>query len=207
MANIIGKNNNYQKRILITSIICCIYLLLTIFYYHIDKYTGGVIFLILTLLIPITFIAMIVYCIKGLIDIFRNRKNLTIWTFISFTICAVILIYTLLSPYRLTSEKLESKVIIRACFEGTQNQATLKFREDQTFELHWTGVFFYSEWFYGTYKQRTDSLFLHYSTAKPRCFGDSIIIKDDLLITINQYKLDSSQYFAPFYLGYCKGLN
>ena len=198
---------NSKNKILITSIVCCVYLLLTIFYYHIDKHISGVIYFILILLIPITFIAMIVYCIKGVVAVFRNRKDLTIRIFIPFTICAITLLYTLFSPYRLNSEKLEKEIIFRACFEGTQNQATLKFREDQTFELHWTGVFFYSEWFYGTYEQRMDSLFLHYTTEKPYRFGDSIVIKDDNLITINQHKIDSSQYFVPFYLGYCKGLN
>ena len=182
-------------------------MLLTIFYYHIDKYTGGVIFLILTLLVPIIFITMIVYCVKGIFGVFQNRKNLTIRILIPFIICTVTLIYTLFSPYRLNSEKLESKVTLRACYEGTQNQSTLKFRENHTFELHATGVFFYSEWFYGTYTQKADTLFLNYSTEKPYRVGDTLMIENDLLITINQHKVDSSQYFIPFYLGYCKGLD
>jgi len=118
--------------------------------------------------------------------------------------------YTLFSPYQLNSENLENKseVVLRACYEGTQNQATLKFRENQTFELHWTGVFFSSNWHYGTYKQNADTIFLYYSTRKPSGgIGDTIIIKDDLLVTINKHKVDSSRNFVPFYLGYCKGLN
>ena len=203
------ENSKNKKRILTTSIVCCVYLVLTIFYYHIDKYTSGIICFLLTVFIPITFIALIVFFINGIIWIFKNRKNLTIRIFIPFIICAITLTYTIFSPYRLNSEYLEHKgeVVIRACYEGTQNQATLKFWEDQTFELHWTGVFFYSSWTYGTYEQRADTLFLHYTTEKPYRFGDSIVIKDDLLITINQHKIDSSQYFVPFYLGYCKGLN
>ncbi len=165
------------------------------------------IYLILTLLIPMLFIAMTVYFIKGIICIFRNRKKLTFQIFIPLTICTITLAYTLLSPYRLDSENLESNVIFRACYEGTQNQATLKFREDKTFELHWTGVFFSNSWYIGTYQQNADTLYLHYSTEKPFRFGDTIVIKDDLLITVNKQKIDSSQYFVPFYLGYCKGLN
>jgi len=202
------ENNKNRKRILITSLICCVYLLLTIFYYHIDKHTSGAIFILLTLFIPITLVTIIVYCIKGAIEVFRNRKNLTTWTFTPFAICTITLAYTLFSPYRLNSENLtnRSEIIIRACYEGTQNTAVLKFRENQTFELHWTG-FFSSNWFCGTYEQKADTLFLYYSTEKPYRFGDSIVIKDDLLITINRHKIDSSQYFVPFYLGYCKGLN
>jgi len=204
-----GINKNH-KQILITSIICCTYLLLTIFYYHIDKYTSGLICLFLTLLIPITFITMVVYCIKGVIGVFRNRKNLTFCNFVPLAICLGALTYMLFSPVRLDSENFEnrSKIVLRACYEGTQNQATLKFRENQTFELHWTGVFFSSNWHYGTYKQEADTIFLYYSTKKPLGgIGDTIIIKDDLLITINKYKVDSTRYFVPFYLGYCKGLN
>lgn len=201
------KNKENQKRIVITSVICCLYLILTIFYHHIDKYTGGVIYLVLTLLIPISFIVMIVYFIKEIIRVFRNRRNLTIQFFIPLTICTITLAYTLFSPYRLDSENLESKIAFRACYEGTQNQATLKFREDKTFELHWTGAFFANSWYLGTYQQNADTLYLQYSTEKPSGFGDTIAIKDDHLITVNKQKIDSSQYFVPFYLGYCKGLN
>ena len=203
------ENSKNKKQILPTSIICCVYLLLTIFYYHIDKYTSGIICFILTILIPITFITMIVYCVKGIVRIIRNRKNLTIWAFIPFVICTITLMYTLFSPYRLNSENLENKseVVFRACYEGTQNTAVLKFRENQTFELHWTD-FFSSNWFYGTYEQKSDTLLLHYSSEKPRGgIGDTIVINDDLLITINKQKIDSSRYFVPFYLGYCKGLH
>lgn len=186
---------------------CCLYLLLTACYYHIDKYTGGVIFALLTLMVPITFVSIIVYFVIAIVVIFRNRKNLTIQICLPFIVCLLTLMYTTLSPYRLDSEKLESKVLLRACYEGTQNQATLKFRENKTFELHWTGVFFYSEWFCGKYEQKADTLLLHYLTKRPYRFGDTIMIKDNSLITLNQYKIDSSQYFVPFYLGYCKGTN
>lgn len=203
------KNQENKIWMVITSATCCLYLLLTIFSHHIDKYAGGVIYLILTLLIPISFIAMIVCFINGIFQIFRSRKSLTIQVFMPLMICTITLMYTLFSPYQLDSENLESKVVFRACYEGTQNQATLKFREDKTFELHSTGVFFSNNWFYGTYEQKSDSIFLHYSTEKPKRFGDSIVIKNDLLITINQQKPDTSQYFSflTFYLGYCRGLN
>ena len=203
------ENTKNKKRILITSIICCVYLLLTIFYYHIDKYTSGIICFLLTILIPITFIAMIVFCVKGIISFFKNRKNFTTWIFVPFAICAVTLTYTIFSPYRLDSENLENKgkIILRACYEGTQSQTTLKFWEDQTFELHSTGVFFYSNWLYGSYEQKTDTLFLHYSTGKPEHLGDTLLIKDDLLLTIYNQEVDTLRHFLPFYLGYCKGLN
>src|SRR4029078_842733 len=122
-------------------------------------------------------------------------------------IVALTLTYTLLSPLRLDSEALESKVVLRACFEGTQNQAYILFRESNIFEINWTGAFLYDEWFYGTYKQKEDTFFLNYETEKPYRFGDTLINNGESLITINKFKMDSNQYFVPFYLGYCKGLN
>ncbi|PSR54741.1 hypothetical protein AHMF7605_15120 [Adhaeribacter arboris] len=130
-----------KKRMIITTVICVTYLLLTIFYHHIDKHLTGPVFIILTLLIPTTFVAIVVYTISGIIKVFNNRQNLTLRLCLPTVILLVTLTYTIFSPYRLDSEILESKVAIRACYEGTQNQAYIKFRKDKSFELNWTGVF------------------------------------------------------------------
>lgn len=200
-------NTKFRKQAKITVPVCIVYLLLTIFYHHIDKYSQGAVRIVLTLLIPITFIMMVVYLIKGVIRVFRNRQHLTFATVLPTLISLITLLYTLFSPWRLDSEKLESPVAIRACFEGTQNQAYIKLRKDKTFEINWTGVFFYDEWFLGTYSQKGDTIYLRYKTDKPYRFGDTIVNNGSSLITVNKLKKDSSQYFVPFYLGYCKGLN
>ena len=135
------NENKSTRRAIIVTTVCIVYLLLTIFYHHIDKYVTGMTFIILTLLIPTTFITIVVHFIKGLIQVFMNRKNLAFKIFPPAIISATTLIYTIFSPYRLDSESLESKIVLRACFEGTQNQATLKFRKNKTFEINWTGVF------------------------------------------------------------------
>lgn len=200
-------SNSIHKQNTIAITTCCIYLFLTIFYHHIDKYLTGVIFIILSLLIPITFITVLIYFIKGLIQIFRNGHSLTFKFWLPTIICLVTLTYTIFSPYRLDSENLESKIILRACFEGTQNQATIKFRENKTFEINWTGAFLADRWYTGMYKQKNDTFYLNYTTEKPYRFGDTILNNGKSLIILNKFKIDSSQYFVPFYLGYCKGLN
>jgi hypothetical protein len=188
-------------------IACIVYLLLTIFYHHIDKYSPAALRIVLTLLIPITFILVVVYLIKGLITILRNRNHLSFPILLPALIALTTLAYTLFSPWRLDSDKLESPVLIRACFEGTQNQAYIKMRKDKSFEINWTGVFFYDEWFLGTYSQKGDTIFLNYKTDRPYRFGDTILNNGSSLIPLNKFKKDSSQYFVAFYLGYCKGLN
>jgi hypothetical protein len=199
--------NQIKRQIIKVILTCIIFLLLIIFYYHIEKYTTGVIEFFLTVLIPVAFVAISVFLVKGVINIFKYRKQL------SFAICLPTLIvvftfsYLFFSPYRLNSEKLCSEVVLRACFEGTQNQAYILFREDQTFELNWTGVFFANNWYYGNYTQNADTFYLNYVSKKPYRFGDTIVNNGQDLITINKKLIDSSQYFVPFYLGYCKGLN
>lgn len=195
------------RRTIAVTTACVTYLLLTIFYHHIDKYLTGVVFVVFTILIPITFIIMFVFAVQGLIQIYRNRKRLTFKFYLPTLIALTTLTYTIFSPWRLDSERLESKVLLRACFEGTQNQAYIKLRQDKSFELNWTGVFGYDEWFIGTYTQKADTFYLHYKTKKPFRFGDTIVNNGASLISINKIKQDSSQYFVPFYLGYCKGLN
>jgi len=186
------------RRAIIVTTVCVVYLLLTIFYHHIDKHLTGAVFIILTLLIPVAFIMMVVYFIKGLVQIYRNRKHLTFKFFIPTLITLATLIYTIFSPWRLDSENLESKVLLRACFEGTQNQAYIKLRQDKSFELNWTGVFGYDEWFFGAYTQKADTFYLHYETKKPFRFGDTIVNNGESLITINKFRKDSTQYFVPF---------
>jgi len=196
-----------SKRTTIVGTICVVYLFLTIFYYHINKHLTGIVFITLTTLIPVAFVMMAVYAIKGLAEIYRNRKYLTFKFCVPAFIAITTLTYTIFSPWRLDSEKLGSKVLLNACFEGTQNQAYIKLREDKSFELNWTGVFLYNEWFTGTYIQKTDTFYLHYETEKPFRFGDTIVNNGESLITINKFRKDSMQYFVPFYLGDCKGLN
>jgi hypothetical protein len=203
------NNNKTGRRILIVTIVCAIYLLLSIFYYQIDKYLTGIVFIILTLLLPTTFIAMITYAIKGLFEIYHNRKILTFRFCLPTIIVLFTLLYTLFSPWRLDSENWESKVEMRACYEGTQNQSYIKFREDHTFEIHSTGVFFASFWYWGQWEKNSDTLFLKFDTEKNKLLSDTIIIHDEYLIPIGQFELADStkMYNRYYYLGYCKGLN
>ncbi|MDF2455202.1 MAG: hypothetical protein K0R51_1195 [Cytophagaceae bacterium] len=199
-------NSTITKRTFITTLISVTYLLLTIFYYHIDKYLTGAVFIVLTLLIPATFIAIVVYTIIGLVQVFRERKNLTFKQCLPTIITFTTLTYTLFSPYRLDSERLESNIEIRACYEGTQNQATIKFRQDQSFELNWTGVFGYDKWWTGQWRKKGDTLFLKYDGKKVDQLGEKVIIRNGYLHPIGN-SADTIKFRPMFYLGYCRGEN
>lgn len=152
---------------------------------------------------------MFVYAIKGLIDIARNRQNLTLSFCMPTIVVLTTLIYIFFSPWQFDSESLESKVEIRACYEGTQNQSYIKFREDKTFEINSTGVFFANNWYTGQWIKSGDTLFLKFDNEKPGLLSDTLIIHSDHLIPIDKIALADStkDYRRHYYIGYCKGLN
>ncbi len=198
------NNSKTITHTIIVSVACFSFLVITAFYHHIDKHLTGAIFIILTLLVPITFITIIVFAIKGLIKIFRKR-NLTLPTIISIATLSFIFF----SPWQFSSESLESNVEIRACYEGTQNQSYIKFREDKSFEIHSTGAFFGNSWYTGQWAKSRDTIYLKFDNGNPGFLTDTLIVHNGYLIPSNKIELvDSTKdYRRFFYLGYCKGLN
>lgn len=97
----------------------------------------------------------------------------------------------------------KANIEINACFEGTQNQATLNFRVDNTFDLLWAG-FLFCDLYEGTYKRNNDTLFLIYSTKKPERIGSKFIVNEKELIALD--KKDNLTNLK-FIKGKCLGLN
>jgi hypothetical protein len=196
-------------RMFTVAIICFTHLALSAFYHHIDKYLTGWLFIFLTVLIPITFVAILIYAIYGLIEIYRNRLNLTFHRGLPTIIVLLTLLYIFFSPWSFDSEYLESKVKIRACYEGTQNQSYIKFREDSTFEINSTGVFFADFWYTGQWTKSGDTIFMKFDGERPNNFSDTLVIHKDHFIPASKINLADSlnDYRRFYYLGYCKGLN
>jgi hypothetical protein len=196
-----------KSTILLSILYCCLYLFLTIFYHHIDKFLTGYPFIILTLLIPITFLLIVVNEVIGIIKIFRHRPNINLSLCVPTIIYTTTLLYTLFSPYRLDSEYLESPVSFHACYEGTQNQAYILFREDKTFELNWTGVFGYDKWYTGYWHKKGSQLLLQYDTAVPKQLSTHLLLKNGYLVPIDSCIEQKKYPRVLFYLGNCKNQN
>jgi hypothetical protein len=170
---------------------------------------GGLWIPLIGLLIIAGFVWLFVKMLREIIGLIKNRKTFKRNHLLPVTLIVAIFCFILFNTFSFDIEdKIYGKVVFRACFEGTQNQATFKLREGNRFELHWTGVFFADNYYTGTYKQVGDTLFLAYTSDRPSRFGDKILMdnKNELLITIRQ-KNDSLNYVVKFYYGYCKGLN
>lgn len=203
------NNNKSITKTIIVAVLSIVFIVVTSFYHHIDKHLTGAVFIILTFLVPTTLITIFIYAIKGLIEIVRNRKNLTLMFCLPTITALTALIYIFFSPWYFDSEDLESKIEMRACYEGTQNQSYIKFREDKSFEINSTGVFFANDWYTGQWTKSGDTIFMKFDDGNPRFISDTIVIHDDYLIPFNKIELaDSTKDYRRFYyLGYCRGEN
>ncbi len=197
-----------SKRNIISLIISILFVLTIIFRPIWERNPGGLWTALFFLLIAILFFWLITKIIIEIVYLIRQRKVLKIKSFIPIVVMIVLLFDGMYNPFKIDLNKLYGDVIFRACYEGTQNQATFKLLENDKFELHWTGAFFYDEFFIGTYVKKNDTLFLDYKWEKPVRFGDKIFMNNEyeILETVRK-EGDSLVNVVPFYYGYCKGLN
>jgi hypothetical protein len=187
--------NPQKSRILTAYILCSIFLCAIFFGHYIDMYFDGINYILSLLATLILVILVIVFFIKNIILIIKNRRQLTFKLYLPTIIYLTTFLLCFILP---DPELFESKVIINAYYKGTQNQAYIKFRDNKTFELNWTGVFGSNDWYIGTYTKKSDTLYLKYKRLKPgRAFGTVILIKGDTLTTLDKPK-DSTRYFVPF---------
>jgi len=165
---------------------------------YIGRYINRIFILII---IFVVFISMIVSFVKGIVIIVRNRSDLSF----SFFLPGLIYILVPILGSSIDFEKLQSKVVLRGCYEGTQNQAYILFREDHTFELNWTGVFFYDEWFTGKWNKKGDTIIMKYDNKIVHQFGNQVIIRNGYFKPVSNLSDTVKFPGAMFYVGYCKG--
>ncbi|MGL4631720.1 MAG: hypothetical protein ACRCVT_10985 [Leadbetterella sp.] len=136
----------------------------------------------------------------------KNRRQLT-WITCLPTILCTATILNMFVVNKWTSERFESDVKFRACYEGTMNTAHIKFREDKTFEINWVGVLFSSRWWTGHWNKRGNILTLKYDNKTLDILGDSLLIENGNLNPLKPMPDTSKRYRPLFYLGFCKGEN
>lgn len=170
---------------------------------------GGLWIPLIFLLILSGFIWLTVKLIKEIILLVKNRRTFK-WNQLLPTILITgILSFTFFNTFSFdVDEIVYGKVVFRACYEGTQNQATFKLREGNKFEIHATGVFFYDEYFTGQYTQHGDTLDLKYDGVVHGAVGERVFMNNqDSVIEVIKLNVDSARRPLTFYYGHCKGLN
>lgn len=174
-----------------------------------DRYPGGFWILLFGLTIGLLFVWLSIKLILETIWLIRNRTTLKTLHFLPTIIIVLVLSSIFLDTVSDTIEdKIFGKVIFRACYEGTQGQSTFKLRENNRFEIHSSGVFFYDKYFMGVYTLTNDTLNLTYDGEIYNRVGDRVYMndKDERLIPTRE-KVDSTSRRLEYYYGYCKGLN
>jgi hypothetical protein len=168
-----------------------------------ERNPGGLWNVLFFLTIAVLFFWLITKIIIEITRLIKQRENLTFKLFIPILIMTVLLLDGIYNPLKVNLDKLYGQVVFRACYEGTQNQATFKLRESGKFDIHWTGVFFSDNFYTGDYIKNGDTLLLNFITEIPRNLDDTLIIKGEYL-----YRQKADSLFSThFYLGHCKGLN
>lgn len=181
------------KKVLTASILCSLFFVLTIFNHNIDVYFNGINYIIWTIFMLLLFLVVAVFFIKSTRRSIKKRKQPTLKTHVPTIIYTITFILCATIP---GSESFESDAVIVAGYQGTQNETTIKFRKNSTFEINSTAVFGYNEWFTGTYSKKGDTLRLAYDKSAPPRVGKTLLKNKDELITIDK-ATDPARRFVP----------
>ncbi|WP_319502593.1 hypothetical protein [uncultured Draconibacterium sp.] len=168
-----------------------------------ERNPGGFWNMLFFLGIAVLFFWLIVKIIIEIFRLIKQRTNLTLKLFIPILIMTVLLLDGMFNPLKINLDKIYGQVMFRACYEGTQNQATFKLRESGKFDIHWTGVFFADNFYTGDYIKTGDTILLNFNTEIPRNLNDTLFVKGEYIYRLQGDSLISTH----FYLGNCKGLN
>ena len=181
-------------------------LFLLIFLYPVWERAVGSWLILIHLAIPIVTLWIFIRIIIEVVRLFKrgNYRSVKNYRPLLILVAGILLIISV--PYNIEDD-LYGEVNFRACYEGTQNQATFKLRGDDRFEIHYTAAFFVNDFVTGQYRLKGDTLYLTYNGATDVRFGDKVYMDDSTqyLIPIRNDTLFHSR--QNFYYGYCKGLN
>jgi len=196
------KHNQKTIRIILIVYTILLFLSLNLYFYWI-KIAGDIFLVIglfeLSFFMIIIILTVILICKIILKKGWRNLKNL-------YVIGFVLLINFVIIQYKMiiVDENLfQSRVLIKACREGTQNTSKLFLRENRTFENFNIGFFAYVHYSNGTWQKNGDTIFLTYKREKLKDLSDSILIINNNLFNIQGDTID----FSGYYIGECKRLN
>lgn len=165
---------------------------------------GNTIMLLISFGLALILIGLLLFSIIGL---FLNKNYKKFENYLPILLIPFTFYISLIAPFKIDLDKLYGEVTYQACYEGTMNQATLKLRGKNKFEIRWTGVFFGDDFFDGSYMQSKDTLYFDFNSGiRPRNFGDkALLIEDEGIKWFNNENELMDRPF--FYEGKCKGLN
>lgn len=118
-------------------------------------------------------------------------------------ISVLLIASTFFNRFSASENTLQSKVVIRACYEGTMNTSRLFFRENGTFEDFNIGFLGHVSYLSGRYEKKSDTLLLTIKPGESDLLGPTLLLHKNRLLVVEADSLRDTRY----YLGHCKGLN
>ncbi len=168
-----------------------------------ERNPGGFWNVLFFLGIAVLFFWILTKIVIEIIRIIKIRKEVSFKIFMPILVLIIGIADGMYNPLKIDLDSVYGKTVFRACYEGTQNQATFKLRDNGKFDIHWTGVFFSDNFYTGKYSMNGDTILMDFYTEIPRMLGDTLIINEEILYRLKSDTLTTTH----FYLGYCKGLN
>jgi glucan phosphoethanolaminetransferase (alkaline phosphatase superfamily) len=198
------KHPKLRKELFLAIFFSAIYLLLNIFKYHLENILQGI---PLDIISWILFLVILMLFVTQIFKIIRRRKKSKgrIKLKFIFYVPGIILLFALLytfSPFKLDSEKLEGRTVLRGCYDSGTHRSTIRFRENKSFEIKWTAESGDKERYYGNYLQVKDTLFLTYINKTADKFGSIVLNNGQVLKCLDRPPLQN--YYVTFYVGTCK---
>lgn len=177
-------------------------LLLSNLYYFLLKF-GGFIFFIDGLIQLTLFICVTVWTIILTWRIIKNPEWRKAPNFLTILTVPVAMIISGLDSLTPDENTFQSKVKIRACYEGTMNTSRLYLRKNGEFEDFNIGFFAHVNYVSGTWRMDGDTIIMTITSGKHNLLKDRILIKNNFLYKVEKDTIKPTLY----YLGHCKGLN
>src|SRR6056297_1156462 len=198
---------DYPLRITVSLILAAFFYLMVVLYpvwSRILPGVGNTGMLLLGFGLVLTLVGLLLF---SFIILFFNKNYKKVESYLPILLIPLTFYISFFAPLKVDLDKLYGEVTYHACYEGTMNQATLKLRGKNKFEIRWTGAFFSDDFFNGTYKQNNDTLYFDFENGeRPRDFGNKAILNVGEGIT--WYNNENELIDRPFfYEGKCKGLN
>ena len=131
--------NRNSKTVTVVSILFILIIRSYPFWYRIE---GGSYTLVYYLLVFVLFMTLVIQFFHQFVRLIKGWQKSLKSSLLSILIISVALFDGIFNPLNVDLEFLYGDIVFRACREGTQNQATMRLRENGHFDIHWTGVFF-----------------------------------------------------------------
>ena len=147
-------------------------------------------------------VVAVVSLVRFVLSRFTNKEHLAL-----FALCVATISFTVFAPFPFSTSVFQSKVVERACYEGTQSKTYILFRGNGRFEINATGAFGMNEWWLGRWRRTGDTIELDFNKEVYSPTGTKVVIADSLLVPWSHRNDTSFEKSALFSVGYCKGEN